>query len=61
VAGAFYLSPARSSVIKPSRLIPQSTGSSSDPILFGAIVGDVIQLRRQRQKLERPHAQLPWR
>ena len=39
---------ARSSIIKQSRPLPQSTGSSSDPIVFGAIVSDVIQLRRQR-------------
>jgi hypothetical protein len=51
----------RSSIIKQSRLVPQSTGSSYDPIVFGAIVSDVIQLRRQRQKLERSHTQLPWR
>jgi hypothetical protein len=51
----------RSSIIKQSRLVPQSTGSSYDPIVFGAIVSDVIQLRRQRKKLERPHTQLPWR
>jgi hypothetical protein len=51
----------RSSIIKQSRLVPQSTGSSSDLIVFGAIVSDVFQLRRQRQKLERPHTQLPWR
>jgi hypothetical protein len=38
--------------------VPQSTGSSSDPIVFGAIVSDVIRLRRQRQKPERPHTQL---
>jgi hypothetical protein len=39
---------ARSSIIKQSRPVPQSTGSRSDPIVFGVIVSDVIQLRRQR-------------
>jgi hypothetical protein len=52
---------ARSSIIQQSRLVPQSMGNSYDPIVFGAIVSDVFQLRRQRQKLERPHTQLPWR
>ena len=50
-----------SSIIKQSRPVPQSTGSNYDPIVFGAIVSDVFQLRRQRQKLERPHTQLSWR
>ena len=39
---------ARSSIIQQSRPVPQSTGSRSDSIVFGAIVSDVIQLRRQR-------------
>jgi hypothetical protein len=37
-----------SSIIKQSRPVPQSMGSRSDIIVFGAIVSDVIQLRRQR-------------
>jgi hypothetical protein len=51
----------RSSIIKQSRLVTQSTGSGYDPNVSGAIVSDVFQLRRQRHKLERPHTQLPWR